>query len=102
MSHALARAKERIGEDIPDDLLTDLRIALADPDKWSDYIEPVISGYDGAIIYRFRVEHGIFYAVSRNGRPVTILTQEQFRGKRRIKRALRQRPGWFDPRKAKL
>lgn len=102
MNHALARAKERIGEDIPPELFDDLRIALADPERWSDYVEPVITGRDGATIYRFRVAHGIFYAVSRNGYPATILTQEQFRAKRRIKRAARQRPAWFDPRKTKV
>ena len=95
MSHALARAKERISADIPDALLADLRIALANPDKWSAYIEPVIGLRDDAMTYRFRVEQGIFYCIARNGYPVTILTQEQMKSKKRITKASRQRPGWF-------
>jgi hypothetical protein len=101
MTHALVRARERISEDIPPELMEDLRIALSDPGRWSDYIEPVMDRHDGATIYRFRVVHGIFYVVARNGYPVTILTQEQFRAKRRIKRAARQRPKCYDPRRAK-
>lgn len=95
MNHAIARAKERISADIPDALMDDLRIALADPDKWAAYIEPVIGLREGTMTYRFRVNEGIFYCIARNGYPVTVLTQEQMKSKKRITKASRQRPGWF-------
>jgi hypothetical protein len=101
MNHALLRAKQRIGEDIPEELVADLQLALSDPDRFSAYIEHVFDLTEGAF-YRFRVAHGIFYVLSRNNYPVTIFTQEQVNAKRRLLRASRKRPKWFNPRKARI
>jgi len=71
-THFATRASERAQADDTDALYHDLRIALADPERWSDYIELVKRLKDGASAYRFRIATGFFYVIAKCGRPVTI------------------------------
>jgi hypothetical protein len=82
MTHFQQRAVEHTGISDPDALYCDLRIALADPDRWSDYIEPVKTLADGSTAYRFRIMSGIFYAVVKDGYPLTVYTQTHMRNKK--------------------
>lgn len=81
-THFAVRAEERASVENAAGLFEDLRIALSDPDRWTDYIEPVKDLKNGAMAYRFRISTGIFYAVTRDGFPITIFTQEQMRNKK--------------------
>jgi hypothetical protein len=81
-THFVHRAKERAGISAASDLYGDLRIALQNPDRWSDFIEPVKKVSDGAVAYRFRTEEGIFYVIAKDCYPITIFTQSQMASKK--------------------
>ena len=80
--HFEQRAKDRAGINAASDLYNDLRIALQDPDRWAEYIEPVKRMDDNATAYRFRTVEGIFYVLAKNAHPVTIYTQAQMASKK--------------------
>lgn len=92
--HFAARARQRANVTDPNALYQDLRIALADPDRWHEYIEPVRRLNADTTAYRFRIATGIFYAVVKNKNPVTIYTQDQMRSERK---RLKHRPGLTKP-----
>lgn len=80
--HIEERAKQRVGTDDASVLHADLTKPLSDPERWSDFIEHVMPIEDGANMWRFRVEAGIFYVVEKRKRPVTIHSQAMMRGKK--------------------
>lgn len=88
--HFASRARQRANVADPNALYQDLLIALADPDRWHEYIEPVRRLNADTTAYRFRIATGIFYAVVKNKKPVTIYTQDQMRSERK---RLKHRPG---------
>lgn len=79
--HFHQRAVERFGVDDPETLFRDIRKALMDVDKWSDYIKPVVGSHKGGSFYRIRLSDSqeIAYVAARNGHPLTIYTQSQMR-----------------------
>lgn len=98
MTHFAARAKERGLDDIDQDALhKDLRIALADPIRWHEYVEPVFALEGGAYLWRFRAKPDTFhYVVARNGGPITILTEAMMRRYRDVRKGKKFQKLW-DP-----
>lgn len=78
-AHFAQRVAERIGPVDAGALFRDLRLALADPHRWSDYVERVMPLPRHGTAWRFRVGQGFFYAVVVQGVPITVLTQAQMR-----------------------
>ncbi len=77
--HFAERARERIGLEKSGALEKDLKIAIQDPERWHEYIELVFSFNDTRMIYRFRVEQGIYYVLCDEGKLVTCLTQDMLK-----------------------
>ena len=93
--HFSQRCLERGITACPSALHSDLRLAVSmarngEPVA-SNYIEKVQSPEGTHEIYRFRCADGIFYAVvSANGNPMTVLTQDMYRGKRFAAKMMRR------------
>jgi hypothetical protein len=81
-THFSLRARERVGVEDTSALFQDLRIALSDPERWSDYIEHVRPTDEGKDIWRFRTADGVFYVIAAGAYPVTLMTQKQIRAKK--------------------
>ena len=85
--HFTTRCQERGITACPNALFIDIKRAVkmarqGEP-MASDYLEKVPAPPGEQEIYRFRCADGIFYAViAPNGLPMTVLTQEMYRGKR--------------------
>lgn len=88
MTHFAARAKERGLDGIDAAALhNDLRIALADPMRWHEYVEPVFALEGGSYLWRFRAKPDTFhYVVARDGRPITIMPEAMMRQYRKVRK----------------
>ncbi len=88
--HFTKRLREQAGiTDVAGAVYRDLRIALADPERYGDFIDFVMKAKDGKNIWRVKAETGVFYVLAAGTFPVTVFTQEQMRrqkdNRRRVK-----------------
>jgi hypothetical protein len=85
--HFTKRLRERAGiTDVAGAVYRDLRIALADPERYGDF---VMKSHDGKDFWRVKLETGIFYVLASGTFPVTVYDQKQMRrqkdNRRRVK-----------------
>lgn len=90
-THFGLRARQRAGIEDTEALYNDLRIALSDPERWSDYIEHVKRNTDGKDIWRVKANDRIFFVLAAGAFPVTVFTKEQVRSKKWKIKASRKR-----------
>lgn len=89
--HFSMRLRERAGIKDTVAVYNDLRVALADPDRYSDFIDFVMEAKDGKDIWRVKLETGRFYIVASGTFPVTVFTQEQMRRQKENRRRVKWR-----------
>lgn len=77
--HFSMRLRERAGIKDTAAVYADLRVALAAPDRYPDFIEFVMKAKDQKDIWRVKVASGLFYILAAGTFPVTVFTQEQMR-----------------------
>ncbi len=84
--HFAKRLRERAGITDTDAVYADLRVALADPERYPDFVEFVMKAADGKDFYRVKLETGCFYVLASRAFPVTVYTQEQMRRQKENRR----------------
>ena len=96
MTHFATRCQQRgLANVNPNDLWADLRKACADPDRYHEYVDHILtfpqdSQYSRAALFRFRATPECFhYAVIRDGLPVTVLTEAHARAYKRVRKRQR-------------
>jgi hypothetical protein len=80
--HFARRLRERAGIKDADAVYADLRVALADPDSYPDFVEFVMKAVDGKDFYRVKLTTGSFYVLASGAFPVTVYDQKQMRRKK--------------------
>ena len=88
--HFSMRLRERAGIKDTAAVYADLRVALANPDRYPDFIDFVMKAADGKDFWRVKLETGIFYVLCAGTFPVTVYTQHHMR---RVKENRRRKKG---------
>jgi hypothetical protein len=78
-THFAMRLRERAGINDAAAVYQDLRIALANPEQYPDYLDFVMKAPDGKDIWRVKLETGRFYIIAAGTFPVTVYTQHHMR-----------------------
>jgi hypothetical protein len=78
-THFAMRLRERAGIKDAAAVYQDLRIALANPEQYPDYLDFVMKAPDGKDIWRVKLETGRFYIIAAGTYPVTVYTQHHMR-----------------------
>lgn len=89
--HFARRLRERAGITDAAAVYADLRTALADPDRYPDFIDYVMPSHDGKSFWRVKLETGIFYVLAAGTFPVTVYTQAQMRRQKENRRRVKWR-----------
>ena len=88
--HFSMRLRERAGIQDTAAVYADLRIALANPERYPDFIDFVMKAPDGKDIWRVKLETGRFYIIAAGTFPVTVYSQHHMR---RVKENRRRKKG---------
>lgn len=84
--HFAKRLRERAGIQDAAAVYADLRVALANPERFPDFIDFVMKAADGKDIWRVKMETARFYIVAAGAFPVTVFTQYQMRRQKENRR----------------
>lgn len=88
--HFSMRLRERAGIQDTAAVYNDLRVALANPERYPDFIDFVMKAADGKDFWRVKLATGIFYVLCAGTFPVTVYTQHHMR---RVKENRRRKKG---------
>lgn len=89
--HFAKRLRERAGITDTAAVYADLRVALAAPERHSDFVDFVMNTKDGKGIWRVKMADGYFYIRAAGTFPVTVYTQEQLRRQKENRRRVKGR-----------
>ncbi len=84
--HFAKRLRERAGITDAAAVYADLRVALANPERFPDFIDFVMKAADGKDFWRVKLETGIFYVLCAGTFPVTVYSQHQMRRQKENRR----------------
>lgn len=84
--HFAMRLRERAGITDAAAVYSDLRVALANPERYPDFIEFVMKAADGKDFWRVKLETGIFYVLAAGTFPVTVYSQHHMRRQKENRR----------------